>query len=573
MKFDPDEIVSVIRSEIANYRGRLDVQRIGRVLEVGDGIAVIYGLTEAMAGEMLEFESGARGQVFNLQENSVGAVVYGDYGRIKAGETVRATGKLLEVPVGSAMLGRVINPLGEAIDAGEPIECEQNRPVDLAAPGMAARQPVTEPLHTGIMAIDALTPIGRGQRELIIGDRKTGKTAIALDTIINQRDTDVICLYVAIGQKDSTVAALVETLRTHGAMDHTIVVSAGSSDPAPLKYIAPYVGCTIAEHFMTTEGRATLVVYDDLTKQAAAYREISLLLRRPPGREAYPGDVFYLHSRLLERACKLAEKYVIAPAHGDPPAEGIDGQVYEGPIGRAAAEAALAKLPGRENLAIRRLPGSGGSMTALPICETQEGEVSAYIPTNLISITDGQIYLEPGLFFSGVRPAINVGISVSRVGYKAASQAMKDVAKSLRLELAAYRELESFAQLGMELDETSQRQLNRGARLVRLLTQGQYQPQPVVDQVLGIYAGTGGYMDDVAVEDVHDFHTQLRRFVRAEHAEFYEAFEVQADATFTKQREKELQRILEAFKATAWREFRRQRRAASAEGAPVPKQT
>ncbi len=395
-----------------------------------------------MAGEMLEFESGAMGQVFNLEENSLGAVIYGGWEKIREGERVKGTGRLLDVPVGEGMLGRVVDPLGKPLDGAGPIVTGVRRPVELIAPGIAARQPVNEPLSTGIKAIDSMVPVGRGQRELIIGDRKTGKTAIAIDTIINQKDTGVICVYVAIGQKESTVAGVVEILREHDAMGHTIVVASSSSDPAPLQYVAPYAGCTIAEHFMYNQGKATLVVYDDLTKQAASYRQISLLLRRPPGREAYPGDVFYLHSRLLERAAKLAEKYVIVsadtPADASPP--GKDGKVYEGPPGLHDAKGALAKMSGAAQLKIHRLPTSGGSMTALPICETQEGEVSAYIPTNLISITDGQIYLEPSLFFAGVRPAINAGISVSRVGYKAAYPAMREVAKSLRLDLAAYRE-------------------------------------------------------------------------------------------------------------------------------------
>jgi F-type H+-transporting ATPase subunit alpha len=550
MKFKADEIASVIREEIANYRREVDVSQVGRVLEVGDGIAQIYGLSGAMAGEMIRFANGAMGQVFNLEENSVGAVVYGDWQAIREGDAVSRTDQLLDVPVGEQMFGRVIDPLGNPIDGGPPIVTEHRRPMELIAPGIAARQPVDEPLETGIKAIDSMTPIGRGQRELIIGDRKTGKTAIAIDTIINQKGKGVLCVYVAVGQKESTVAGVVEVLRANGAMEHTIVISASSSDPAPMQYVAPYAGCTIAEHFMYTQGRATLVVYDDLSKQAAAYRQISLLLRRPPGREAYPGDVFYLHSRLLERAAKLADKWVIAPANtpADASPDGVDGKVYDGVPGKHAAKAALEARPDKSNLKLHRVPGSGGSLTALPICETQEGEVSAYIPTNLISITDGQIYLEPGLFFAGVRPAINVGISVSRVGYKAAYPAMKEVAKSLRLDLAAYRELESFAQLGMELDPAAQRQLDRGGRMVRLLIQPQYQPRSVAQQVIAIFAGNRGFLDDVAMPDVERFERELLEYITKNARDFYDALE--RDRTLPKDRQQRLAEIIGEFKKT-----------------------
>ncbi|HHH75890.1 MAG TPA: F0F1 ATP synthase subunit alpha, partial [Phycisphaerae bacterium] len=453
MKFKADEIASVLRQEIANYHRDLEVDQVGQVLEVGDGIAQIFGLSGVMAGEMLEFDSGVMGQVFNLEESSIGAVIYGRTDKIKAGETVRGTGRLLSVPVGDGMLGRVVNPLGEPMDGKGAVVTTERRFIEGPAPGIADRQPVTQPLQTGIKSIDSMTPIGRGQRQLIIGDRKTGKTAIAIDTIINQRDTGVICIYVAIGQKESTVAGVVEVLRKNKALKHTVVVSAASSDSAPIQYIAPYSGCTIAEYFMA-QGLDTLIVYDDLSKQAAAYRQISLLLRRPPGREAYPGDVFYLHSRLLERAAKLADDYVIGPIdtpEGEILSTGEDDEVYRGPLGLASAQKAM-KFRDDDKVKIHRQGTSGGSMTALPICETQEGEVAAYIPTNLISITDGQLYLEPSLFFAGVRPAINVGISVSRVGYKVAIKAMKDVASSLRLELAAFRELESFSQLGIDIE-------------------------------------------------------------------------------------------------------------------------
>ncbi len=559
MKFKADEIASVIREEIANYRRTVDVAQVGRVLEVGDGIAQIFGLSGAMAGELLTFPGGQLGQVFNLEESSIGAVVYGSVTGIKAGDEVRSTGRLLDVPVGEAMIGRVVDPLGRPLDGGDPIETDARRPVEVIAPGIAKREPVTEPLATGIKAVDAMIPIGRGQRELIIGDRKTGKTAIAVDAIINQKDTGVRCVYVAIGQKESTVAGVVDTLRRHDAMGHTVVVCASSSDPAPMQFIAPYAGCTIAEHFMAS-GSATLVVYDDLTKQAAAYRQISLLLRRPPGREAYPGDVFYLHSRLLERACKLAREYVIVPS-GAPEGAGaesaVDGERYVGPLGRERAEARLAEL-GQDAHRLEALAESGGSMTALPICETQEGEVSSYIPTNLIGITDGQIYLEPALFFAGIRPAINVGISVSRVGYKAAIPAMKKVAASLRLDLAAYRELESFAQLGMDLDSASQQRLDRGERMVRLLTQPQYRPMDFIDQVLSIFAGVEGFLDSLSVEEVPLFEAGLLEYIRSEHDEFYA--ELCTEKDLDNARRRRLRFLVEEYAEGAWLEARRARR-------------
>jgi len=542
------ELADVIRQEIGRRRSEIDVSHVGRVLEVGDGIAQIYGLSSAMAGEMLQFEGGQMGQVFNLEDSSIGAVIYGDCEGIRAGQTVRGTGQLLSVPVGQSLIGRVVDPLGRPLDGAGDVATTQMRPLEMPAPGIADRQPVNEPLQTGLKAVDAMTPIGRGQRELIIGDRKTGKTAIAIDAIINQKDGDVLCVYVAIGQKESTVAGVVETLRRNGAMKHTIVVSASSSAAAPLQYIAPYAGCTIAEHFMCAHGRATLVIYDDLTKQAAAYREISLLLRRPPGREAYPGDVFYLHSRLLERAAKLAEKYAIMPADTPENAEAVapGRKVYVGPIGLEEAQRDLKAMPDADAHKVHKLAGSGGSMTALPICETQEGEVSAYIPTNLISITDGQIYLEPGLFFAGVRPAINAGISVSRVGYKAAAKAMKQVAASLRLDLAAYRELAAYTQLSVSVDAATRRQLDRGERLVKLLVQPQYQPMAVVDQVVAIYAATRGFMDDVKPEDVPGFEVELLKTFRDDHKEFRAA--MAAEPELTDEREARLRRIINSCK-------------------------
>ncbi|MFO0837660.1 MAG: F0F1 ATP synthase subunit alpha [Phycisphaerae bacterium] len=522
MKFKADEIATIIKSEIAQYRSELDVADVGKVLEVGDGVARVYGLSKAQSGEMLQFASGATGLVFNLEENSIGAVVLGGYLDVKEGEEVRTTGRLLSVPVGEAMVGRVVDPLGRPLDGKGPIQSPHRRPMEIIAPGIAERQPVTEPLQTGIKAIDAMIPIGRGQRELIIGDRKTGKTAIAIDTIINQRGGDVICVYVAIGQKESTVAALVEKLRECHAMDYTIVVTAGASDPAPLQYVAPYAGCAMAEYFMYEQGRATLCIYDDLSKQAQSYRQLSLLLRRPPGREAYPGDVFYLHSRLLERSCKVAEQRVIvrkgAAAGDETP---VNGKKYVGVQDQHALDHDLEKL-GKDSHEVRRIKKSGGSLTALPVIETLEGEVSAYIPTNVISITDGQIYLEPDLFFAGVRPAVNVGISVSRVGGNAQVAAMKKIAGSLRLDLAAFRELEAFAQLGTELDPATQRQLDRGRRMVELLKQPQYQPMDVIDQILSIHAGTRGFLDDLPLPRVREFETALLKHYRDEFPEVRE---------------------------------------------------
>jgi F-type H+-transporting ATPase subunit alpha len=471
MRFDIGELTSVLKERIRNYEAKLDVSETGVILEIGDGIAHIYGLDNAMASEMIEFPNGSYGVVFNLEEDSVGVIILGEYEDLREGQEVRRTGRVLEVPVGEALLGRVVDPLGRPLDGKGEIKTDKFRPIESPAPGIAMREPVNVPLQTGIKAIDAMIPIGRGQRELIIGDRGTGKTAIAIDTIINQKGKDVVCVYVAIGQKASKVAGVVEKLREYGAMDYTIVVVASASDPAPLQYIAPYSGASMAEYFMYEKGEDTLCVYDDLTKQAYAYRQISLLLRRPPGREAFPGDVFYLHSRLLERAAKLNKE------HG------------------------------------------GGSMTALPIVETQEGEVSAYIPTNVISITDGQIYLLPDLFYAGVRPAIDVGISVSRVGGNAQIKAMKKVAGMLRLDLAQYRELEAFAQLGTELDKVTQAQIDRGRRIVEVLKQEQYNPWPVEEQVMSIYAVTRGYMDDVPVNKIREFEKGFIEFMRSKHPE------------------------------------------------------
>jgi F-type H+-transporting ATPase subunit alpha len=529
-RFNTNEIVSVITEEIQEYRPQLESREVGRVLEVGDGIARVYGLSGAMAGEMVEFKNGVRGLAFNLEENSVGVIILGEYLEISEGEEVRSTGRLLQVPVGEAMIGRVVDPLGNPRDGKGPIISDQFRPVESTAPGVAGRQPVNQPLQTGIKAIDSMTPIGRGQRELIIGDRKTGKTAIAVDTIINQRGEDVICVYVAIGQKESTVAKVVENLRAAGAMDYTIVVTAASSDPAPLQYIAPYAGCAMAEYFMYEKGGDTLCVYDDLSKQAAAYRQLSLLMRRPPGREAYPGDIFYAHSRLLERSAKLAERYVIVANDADEKqvkddwgvnsaanptqmrGHGEPGKVYSGPLEKEQAEKHDLKSLGT-GYKLAKIPNSGGSLTALPVIETLEGEVSAYIPTNVISITDGQIYLQPALGRAGVWPAVDVGISVSRVGGKAQTWAMKNIAGSLRLDLASFRELEAFAQLGTDLDKATQQQLDRGYRMVEVLKQPQFKPMNVVDQIMIIYAGTRGHLDKVERRKVQAWEQQFLRFM------------------------------------------------------------
>ncbi|QEG40247.1 F0F1 ATP synthase subunit alpha [Roseimaritima ulvae] len=470
MKFNSDEIASVLQQEIEQFENKIDVREVGTVLEVGDGIARVYGLSGVMAGEMVQFPNEAIGLAFNLEENSVGVIILGDYLTIQEGDEVRALGTLLSVPAGDAVIGRVLDPLGNPLDGKGPVQTDIRRPVEVIAAGVAERQPVTEPLQTGVKAIDAMTPIGRGQRELIIGDRKTGKTAVAIDAILNQKDTGVKCFYVAIGQKDSSVAGIIDALNKYGAMDYTTVIVAGASAPAPLQYVAPYAGTAMAEEFMFN-GQHALIVYDDLSKQATAYRQMSLLMRRPPGREAFPGDVFYCHSRLLERSSKLSDEL------------------------------------------------GGGSLTSLPIIETLEGEVSAYIPTNVISITDGQIYLQPDLFFSGVRPAMNAGISVSRVGGAAQIKAMKKVAGGLRLDLAAFRALEAFAQLGTDLDADTQKQLDRGYRMVELLKQPQYQPLNVTEQVLVLYAGTNGYVDDVPVKAVQQWETDFLQFARDKHAD------------------------------------------------------
>ncbi len=498
VRISPEEISSVIRSRLESFSKSYELAQVGQVLEVGDGIARIYGLEDAMAGELVFFpKQNMYGMVLNLEEESVGVCLFGDDSEVKEGDEVRCTGRIAEVPVGDALIGRVVNPLGIPVDGKGEIKADRFRPIERIAPGVIERQPVKEPLQTGIKAIDAMIPIGRGQRELIIGDRQTGKTAIALDTIINQKGKGVVCVYVAIGQKNSTIANIVKTLERFGAMEYTIVVAAGASEPAPLLYIAPYAGCAMAEEFLET-GRHALIIYDDLTKHAQAYREMSLLLRRPPGREAYPGDIFYAHSRLLERACKYSD------------AKG------------------------------------GGSLTALPIIETQAGDVTTYIPTNVISITDGQIYLETNLFYQGVRPAINVGLSVSRVGGNAQVKAMKQVAGRLRLDLAQYREMEAFAQFGTELDKATIAQLERGRRLVELLKQPQYQPLSMPEEVMVLYVGVNGYLDDIPLDRVKRFEEEWLSTLRSEYPHILE--EIEKAKEISPELEEKIKKAIEKFK-------------------------
>lgn len=501
MSIRPEEISSILKKQIEDYDTKVEVSNVGTVIQVGDGIARIYGLQNAMAGEMLEFPGGVYGMALNLEENNIGCVILGPFTQIKEGDEVKRTGRIVEVPVGDPLIGRVVNALGQPIDGKGPITTDKFRPVESSAPGVIYRKSVHQPLQTGLKAIDSMVPIGRGQRELIIGDRQTGKTAVAVDTIINQKGQDVICIYVAIGQKASTIAGVVNRLEEFGAMDYTIVVAATASEPAPMLYIAPYAGCAMGEEFMYN-GKDVLIIYDDLSKQAVAYRELSLLLRRPPGREAYPGDVFYLHSRLLERAAKLSDDL------------------------------------------------GGGSMTALPIIETQAGDVSAYIPTNVISITDGQIFLESDLFHSGIRPAINAGISVSRVGGAAQIKAMKKVAGSLRLDLAQYRELAAFAQFGSDLDKATQARLNRGERIVEILKQGQYEPMAVAEQVVIIYCGVNGYLDDVPLEGIEGFEEDLIKFLKSSNYKEDVLKAIKTKGVLDEEIEEALKKAIKEFKET-----------------------
>ena len=499
MQIKAEEISQIIEEQIKSYEKRVEMSETGVVLSVGDGIARVYGVENAMAMELLEFPGGVMGMVLNLEEDSVGVALLGEDTEIKEGDVVKRTGKIVQVPVGEAVRGRVIDPLGNPLDGQGPIQASEFRLVEIKAPGIVARKSVHEPMYTGLKAVDAMTPIGRGQRELIIGDRQVGKTAICIDAILAQKDSDIHCFYVAIGQKKSTVAQVVDTLRKYGAMDYTTVISATASEPAPLQFIAAYTGCTMAEYYRDN-GKHALIIYDDLSKQAVAYRQMSLLLRRPPGREAFPGDVFYLHSRLLERAAKLSDDL------------------------------------------------GAGSLTALPIIETQAGDVSAYIPTNVISITDGQVYLEPNLFYAGIRPAINVGLSVSRVGGAAQIKAMKKVAGTLRLDLAQYRELAAFAQFGSDLDKATQQKLVRGERLVELLKQPQYQPMPVEEQVISLYAGTRGYMDDLPVEAVRKFEDGLLEFMRNQKADILN--EIKETGDLSAELDKKIAAAIDEFKKT-----------------------
>ncbi|MHB1043508.1 MAG: F0F1 ATP synthase subunit alpha [Eubacteriales bacterium] len=497
MNLRPEEISSIIKQQIDKYQSQIEVADVGSVIQVGDGIARVYGLMGCMSMELLEFTGGVLGMALNLEEDNIGCVILGPYTQIKEGDTVKRTGRIVSVPVGDALIGRVVNPLGLPLDGKGPIKSDKFNPVEKIAPGVIFRKSVHQPLQTGLKAIDSMIPIGRGQRELILGDRQTGKTAIAIDAIINQKGGDVICIYVAVGQKQSTVANVMQRLTDTGAMDYTIIVSATASDPAPLLYIAPFAGAAMGEEFMA-QGKHVLIIYDDLSKQASAYRELSLLLRRPPGREAYPGDVFNLHSRLLERACKLSDDL------------------------------------------------GAGSMTALPIIETQAGDVSAYIPTNVISITDGQIFLEPDLFYAGIRPAVNVGISVSRVGGAAQVKAMKKIASSLRLDLAQYRELAAFAQFGSDLDKATQARLTRGERMVELLKQNQYVPMSIEDQVMSIFAAANGYLDDLPVEQVQPFEAEFLKFIRTGKPEIGEG--IKKTGELPEQAQADLKAAIEEFK-------------------------
>ena len=521
MQLRAEEISEIIKKQIASYDKSVDVVETGTVLSVGDGIARLYGLENAMAGELVEFAGGLTGMVLNLEEDNVGVAVLGSDTKVREGDTVKRTGRIFDVPVGPALVGRVVDALGNPIDGKGPLDTKERRRVELKAPGIMKRQPVKEPMQTGLKAIDSMIPIGRGQRELIIGDRQTGKTAVAIDTIINQRGQNMFCVYVAIGQKQSTVAQVVDKLKQYGAMEYTTVVSATASDMAPLQMIAPYSGCAMAEYFRDN-GQHALIIYDDLSKQAVAYRQLSLLLRRPPGREAFPGDVFYLHSRLLERAAKMAEEWVCLPKATEPNRKTLPAGVHIH-VGEEAKKEATAEAKAKgDGYEAKKLPDSGGSLTALPVIETQAGDVSAYIPTNVISITDGQIFLDPDLFYSGVRPAINVGISVSRVGGNAQIKAMKTISGTLRLDLAQYRAMAAFAQFASDLDKATQQQLHRGSRLVEILKQGQYVPMSVEEQVITIYAASNGYVDGYATNVALRYEKELLAHIKAAHPKVIE---------------------------------------------------
>ncbi|MBF8256702.1 MAG: atpA [Anaerolineales bacterium] len=539
-------LASDLDRQIKDYQPEVGLREVGKVLEAGDGIARASGLTGVRSQELVQFDNGVMGIAFNLEEKSTGLIIMGEFSGIEEGMEVYGTGRIASVPVGEAMIGRVVNALGDPIDGRGPIATTSFRPIERIAPGVVKRRDVDTPVQTGIKAIDAMIPIGRGQRELIIGDRQTGKTALAIDTIIQQKGKDLLCIYVAIGQKRAAVARTVATLEQYGAMEHTVVVVSAADEPAALQYVAPYAGCAIGEEF-AEQGRDALVIYDDLSKHAWAYRQVSLLLRRPPGREAYPGDVFYLHSRLLERAVRLADQYVIAPAgEGEVAAKAsIDGKVFDGPLARHEAETALKERSDAAKVRVARVTGSGGSLTALPIIETLLGDVSAYIPTNVISITDGQIYLENDLFYAGIRPAINVGLSVSRVGGDAQTKAMKQVAGRLRLDMAAFREVAAFAQFGSDLDKATQAQLARGQRLQEVLKQPQYAPAELEQQVIALFGATNGYADQVPVDHVRSWEQALLRSVEASHPEIPQ--DIAARKMITPETEKALRQAIEAF--------------------------
>jgi len=547
------QITSDFQKQIQGFEPKISVSDIGSVIDAGDGIARLHGLPSIRSQELVQFANGLMGIAFNLEKESVGVIVMGEYSGITEGMTARGTGRIASVPVGDAMIGRVVNALGEPIDGKGPVATSNFRPIERIAPGVVQRQDVDTPVQTGIKTIDAMIPVGRGQRELIIGDRQTGKTALAIDTIINQKGKDLVCIYVAIGQKKAAVARTVGTLERHGAMDHTIVVVAAADESAALQYIAPYAGCAIGEEFMEG-GREALIIYDDLSKHAWAYRQVSLLLRRPPGREAYPGDVFYLHSRLLERAARLANKYVVTPAAFKEALasekDAVDGKVYGGPTGKDDVARVIKEMDNPDGFRAVKLKGSGGSLTALPIIETLLGDVSAYIPTNVISITDGQIYLESNLFNAGIRPAVNVGISVSRVGGDAQSKAMKQVAGRLRLDMAAYRELAAFALMSSDLDKTTQQQLGRGQRMQEILKQPQYAPMSLADQVIVIFAGTNGFADQVPVDRMLTWQADLLRFMESSHPEIGQ--EIDEKKIITDENWGGLKQALQIFRET-WR--------------------
>ena len=545
------QITSDLKSQIESFEHEISISDIGSVTEAGDGIARVSGLANVKAQELVQFQNGIMGIAFNLEKESVGIIIMGDYSGVAEGMTVRSTGRIASVPVGDGLIGRVVNALGEPVDGKGPLKYTGYRPIERIAPGVVERQDVDTPVQTGIKAIDTMIPIGRGQRELIIGDRQTGKTAIALDTIINQEGKDLTCIYVAIGQKKAAIARTVALLDRYGAMEHTIVVVAAADEAAALQYIAPYAGCAIGEEFLET-GRDALVIYDDLSKHAWAYRQVSLLLRRPPGREAYPGDVFYLHSRLLERAARVAVRYVVVKKDFSEKlaslSDAVDGKSYSGPRSAFNVAEAIKAMPNPEQFKPVKVKGSGGSLTALPIIETLLGDVSAYVPTNVISITDGQIYLEGNLFNAGIRPAVNVGISVSRVGGAAQTKAMKQVAGKLRLDMAAYRELAAFALMASDLDKATQGQLNRGRRMQEILKQPQYEPMSLENQVVVIFAGTNGFADNVAIERMRSWETSLIRFMDISHPEIGK--DITENKRITEDNEKKLRSALDTFKST-----------------------